>query len=235
MIKEMTLKYLTLCIKRKKKVMIAECNRVKQKLGLSELETAYPKSKHSLVATSEFVFITGGSYNNEDRSFEILVLSNNSLYRGPDLNHTRESHASFIVDNYLYVMFGTVLSTYWTTMSYERIEIPQVGLKDKLSHFYREKKWEYAKLSTDFSMHDFKVFNCFRTYDSQIYCFGQFGTGNDAERCTIRVRRRVGDGEFEVKEYKPTEEDKEGDNALRAVSRRSYGLIWYFLEFQRIR
>ena len=43
-------------------------------IDCSELETFYPKYGHSVVANKDFVFITGGEYNDMDKSFEILVL-----------------------------------------------------------------------------------------------------------------------------------------------------------------
>jgi len=43
-------------------------------LELSELETFNPKYNHSVVATKDFVFITGGEYY-KDNTFEVIVLS----------------------------------------------------------------------------------------------------------------------------------------------------------------
>lgn len=148
-IKNLTEDYVQRCIIKKKQLMIEECNRVLGKLGYSELETTFPKMNHSLFANREFIFITGGSHNDgEDRSFEILSLANDTLFRGPDLIQNRSHHASFVmgktnkdrdfdnflfrfnqslIDNYLYVMFGSVLNSCSPSMSYEKIEIPTVG------------------------------------------------------------------------------------------------------------
>mmetsp|Transcript_36302 Transcript_36302/g.35901 ORF Transcript_36302/g.35901 Transcript_36302/m.35901 type:complete len:96 (+) Transcript_36302:263-550(+) len=93
---------------------------------------------HSLFANREFIFITGGSHNDgEDRSFEILSLANDTLFRGPDLIQNRSHHASFVMDNYLYVMFGSVLNSCSPSMSYEKIEIPTVGCQETLEDFYK--------------------------------------------------------------------------------------------------
>lgn len=159
----------------KKEIMLNKCIEVHKKIGFSEVETKNPKQNHALAATKDFVFITGGSYNFDDKSFEILVLKDNSLFRGPDMFRARESHCSFIVGNYLYVMFGSVLNSYWSTMSYERIEIPGVSSKETLKNFYMNKKWEQEKLSLeDNSLSVFKVFTCFKSLDSQVYCFGRY-------------------------------------------------------------
>ena len=156
--------------------MLNKCKEVHRKIGYSEVETKHPKQNHALAATKDFVFITGGNHNFDDRGFEILVLDDNSLFRGPDMFHSRESHCSFIVGNYLFVMFGSVLNSYWSTMSYERIEIPTVSSKETLSNFYMNKCWKHEKLSLDYSgLNIFKAFSCFKTLDSQIYCFGRFG------------------------------------------------------------
>ena len=175
-LKNMTEKYLKYCIKYKKEKCINECNRILGKLGYSELETSFPKIDHSLTATKDFVFITGGSYNEgEDRSFEILCLSNDTLFRGPDLVQNRACHCSFIIDYHLYVMFGSVLNSFAPSMSYEVIEIPPVGNTDTLEVFYKNRRWKDFKLP-DMEIHpDFKVFNSFRTFENEIYCFGIIG------------------------------------------------------------
>ena len=134
--------------------------RLKTKISNSELETYYPKHNHSLVATKDFVFITGGDYKIDDKTFEILCVKDKSLFRGPDLKVTRHSHCSFVFDDYLYVALGAVRDGCSDTMSYERIEIPSVFSKDDLKSFYLLKEWtqgsikiEYAKISY------FKCFN----------------------------------------------------------------------------
>jgi hypothetical protein len=170
--------YLKACIETKRDLMIRECNRIIKKLGYSELETNFPKVNHSLVATKEFVFITGGSYNQEDKTFEILTLSNDSIFRGPDLVHNRQNHASFVIDSYLYIIFGSVLNSYWQSMSYERIEIPSVGCKEGLEDFYRYRRWESFKIDDADITTDFMVFNSFKAFDNKIYCFGEMGKPN---------------------------------------------------------
>jgi hypothetical protein len=141
-------------------MLLEECKRVQNKIGFSELETLNPKSGHAMAATKEFVFITGGNYRRDDRTFEILVLANNSLFRGPDMKYSRESHCSFMIQEYLYVMFGSVLSSYGKTMSFERIKIPQPGMEITLESFYKNRKWEYYEMKHDRDhMNIFRVAN----------------------------------------------------------------------------
>lgn len=168
--------YIKQCIKEKKEIMTKECNRVLSKLGYSELETTYPKIDHALAANKEFIFITGGSYNDcEDRCFELICLNNDTIFRGPDLKMNRACHCSFIIDNYLYVMFGSVLSSSAPSMSFERIEIPTVSCNESLEDFYKTRRWNDYKLK-DMEMNpDFKVFNSFKTFTNEIYCFGVIG------------------------------------------------------------
>ena len=77
--------YLTNLVEIQRDSVLKQLNELKTRLGkfnlitafsieYSELETFYPKYGHSVVANKDFVFITGGEYNDMDKSFEILVL-----------------------------------------------------------------------------------------------------------------------------------------------------------------
>jgi hypothetical protein len=132
-----------------------------------------PKSGHSMAATKEFVFITGGKYEEDGKTFEILSLAYNSLFRGPDLEHSRNFHCSLILDEYLYVVFGSKVSSEDKSISFERIKIPQPGMKITLQRFYQTRKWEYSEIKNySANLSSFKANNWFKTYDSRIICFG---------------------------------------------------------------
>ena len=44
-----------------------------------------------------------------DNTFEILAVKDNSLFKGPCLTYRRDSHASIIIKNYLYIFSLVVL------------------------------------------------------------------------------------------------------------------------------
>ena len=167
--------FLIQCFNRRHGDVISELRILKSKIGFSELETFYPKHNHSLVATKDFVFITGGDYKNFDWTFEILWVENDYLFKGPDMKNHRHSHCSFIINNYLYVALGSSIDEFCKSMSYERIEIPTAYNNKSLEEFYKEKKWEKGKIK---SPHDsisyFKCLNSLNTHQYSIFWFGQF-------------------------------------------------------------
>ena len=110
-------------------------------LVYSVVETSCPKLNHSVAATKDFVFITGGE--NKENSFEILIVKDGSIFKGPDLTYKRNYHASIVIKNYLYVLFGYVYGGNRTTMSYEKIEIPSPDNKQTLDEFYKKREWSY--------------------------------------------------------------------------------------------
>ena len=109
----------------------------------SVIETFSPKLNHSVAATKDYVFITGGISMLLENSFEILVVKDGSIIKGPDLTYKRNYHASIVIKNYLYVLFGYVYEGNRTTMSYEKIEIPSPDNKQTLGEFYKNRTWSY--------------------------------------------------------------------------------------------
>jgi len=157
-------------------MLINECDRIGAKVGYSALENSQPKEGHAWVATKDFIFITGGKHNREENNFEIFILKNNSIFKGPDMMESRSSHCSFIIHDYIYVMFGTVLESYGSSMSFEKIKVPTHGLKISLKKFYEGKSWK--KNSLNFfsnTMCSFNSYSWFKTLDSRIICFGRYG------------------------------------------------------------
>lgn len=111
------------CSKYRKDEIVEKLIKLKEKVGLSYLETQNAKQFHSLAADENFVYITGGAQHDDERSFEILVLKTDSIIKGPDLSKKRHNHSSFIIDNYLYVIGGKELNEAAQTLSFERINI----------------------------------------------------------------------------------------------------------------
>ena len=198
----------------------------------SELETFYPKYGHSVVANKDFIFITGGEYNDADNSFEILVLKDgerkkqrkedrkilieaerkrrwnreeekeeeiklmqieidykenedtnindtleeNDIFicRGPNLKKKRSRHASVIIKNYLYVIFGFVKNKNKPCMSFERIEIPPPNMtRINIDEFYKSKEWEYYEIDYNFGKNVyFSCSNCIKTFDNNLVFYG---------------------------------------------------------------
>ena len=85
-----------------------------------------------------------------DNTFEILVVKDNSLFKGPWLTYRRDSHASIIIKNYLYIFFGRVHEGGRTTMSYEKIEIPSPDCKLTLEEFYKKREWSYSEFGSKY-------------------------------------------------------------------------------------
>ena len=159
----------------RKEEVIKSLRQAKLKLGNSELETCFPKHNHSITATKDFVFITGGDYKKDDKTFEIICVKDNSYFRGPDLNKSRHSHSSFIHDDYLYVVLGAVQDGFDPTMSYERIEIPNAFCTKDLESFYKDKEWEWGEIQSDYDeISYFMCFNSFKSYENTVYLFGRF-------------------------------------------------------------
>ena len=75
---------------------------------------------HSVTGTKDFVFITGGETETNEDTFDILVLRDNFIVKGPNLNYKRKGHCSFIIKNYLYVLFGEVDNNCKTTVVIHR-------------------------------------------------------------------------------------------------------------------
>ena len=107
----------------RQKDMIEEISKVIGQLGESDLETACAKQKHSLAADENFVYITGGTLPGDEKRFEIFILKLNCIIKGPRMSVHRNSHCSFIQDDYLYAFGGEVLSGSATTMTFERIKL----------------------------------------------------------------------------------------------------------------
>ena len=202
----------------------------------SELETFYPKYGHSVVANKDFVFITGGEYNDDIcMSFEILVLKDGErekqrkeerkklmdtekvrkrkeekrrrereeeikimdieidfnenkdinrddtyevddifIFRGPDLKNRRSKHASIIIQNYLYIIFGSVEDGDKPCMSFERIEIPPPNMtKTNIDEFYKSREWEYYEIDYKYDWNVyFSCSNCIKTFDNNLVFYG---------------------------------------------------------------
>ena len=179
-------------------------------LELSELETFNPKYNHSVVATKDFVFITGGEYY-KDNTFEVIVLSDTEeeqklskknramieneyreikeeikvdendnnpcifISKGSGLRYWRKEHASVVIKNYLYVLFGCVKNGDRDTMSFERIEIPPINMtRPSIDHFYSDRKWKHFKIDYKYEWKSyFSCSNCFVTNDNILICYGK--------------------------------------------------------------
>ena len=91
------------------------------------------------------------------------------------MNKSRHSHSSFIHNDYLYVVLGAVQDGNFSTMSYERIEIPNAFYTEDLESFYEDKEWERGKIQSDCDeINYFRCFNSFKNYENTVYLFGRF-------------------------------------------------------------
>ena len=111
------------CIIYRKEEVKDEITKILDQLGESDLETTCAKQNHSLTADENFVYITGGTLPGDEKRFEIFILKLNCIIKGPRMSVHRNSHCSFIQDDYLYVFGGEVLSGSSTTMTFERLRI----------------------------------------------------------------------------------------------------------------
>ena len=149
-------------------------------IAINFVETTVPRYNHSVTASKDFVFITGGETQTNEDTFDILVLKDNFIVKGPNLNYKRKEHCSFIIKNYLYVLFGEVDNNYKTSISYERIEIPSFSTEISIRDFYLTRQWSYGEIDFMFRRKYYiQSFNCFKDIDNTIYCFG--------EKCNIWV------------------------------------------------
>ena len=88
--------FLQECILHRIQYLTEQLEKAEKLIGKAASQTVYPKRNHSIAANKDFVFITGGSHPEDGKSFEIFILTENRVFRGPDLELNTHSHASFI-------------------------------------------------------------------------------------------------------------------------------------------
>ena len=96
------------------------------------------------------------------------------ICRGPNLKNRRSKHASIIIQNYLYVIFGYVQDGDKPSMSFERIEIPPPNMtKINIDDFYRSREWEYYEIDYNYDWNVyFNCSNCIKTIDNKLVFYG---------------------------------------------------------------
>ena len=96
------------------------------------------------------------------------------IYRGPNLKNRRSRHASIIIQNYLYVIFGYVQDGNKPSMSFERIEIPPPNMtKTNIDDFYKSREWEYYEINNNYDWNVyFSCSNCIKTLDNNLVFYG---------------------------------------------------------------
>ena len=96
------------------------------------------------------------------------------ICRGPNLKNKRSKHASIIIQNYLYVIFGYVQDGDKPTMSFERIEIPPPNMtKTNIDDFYKSREWEYYEINNSYDWNVyFSCSNCIKTLDNNLVFYG---------------------------------------------------------------
>ena len=102
------------------------------------------------------------------------------ICRGPNLKNRRSKHASIIIQNYLYVIFGSVQDGNQPSMSFERIEIPPPNMtKINIDEFYKSREWEYYEIDYNYEIkfnYDWDVYfscsNCIKTIDNKLVFYG---------------------------------------------------------------
>ena len=96
------------------------------------------------------------------------------ICRGPDLKNRRSKHASIIIQNYLYAIFGYVQDGDKPCMSFERIEIPPLNMtKINIDNFYKSREWEYYEIDYNYDWNVyFNCSNCIKTIDNKLVFYG---------------------------------------------------------------
>ena len=96
------------------------------------------------------------------------------IWRGPNLKNRRSKHASIIIQNYLYVIFGSVQDGDKPSMSFERIEIPPPNMtKTNIDDFYKSREWEFYEIDYNYDWNVyFNCSNCIKTIDNKLVFYG---------------------------------------------------------------
>ena len=111
---------------------------------------------------------------NEMKIDDTYEEDNICICRGPNLKNRRSKHASVIIQNYLYVIFGFVEDGDKPSMSFERIEIPPPNMtKANIDDFYKSRKWEYYEIDYNYEWNEyFSCSNCIKTFDNNLVFYG---------------------------------------------------------------